>query len=82
MISLVGEDDEPSEYFLSAGVEYLQPVVQYEPSVVEWLKSLIETYPASHRAMKALQTFVRRNPDIALETTLIDKRVYKELTSN
>src|SRR5258708_6530932 len=60
MITLVGEEDEPSEYFLSAGVEYLQIVVQYEPSVVEWLKSLIETYPATHRAIKAMQTFSRR----------------------
>ena len=82
MITLVGEEDEPSEYFLSAGVEYLQIIVQYEPTVVEWLKSLIEVYPPSHRAMKALQAFVRRNPDMALETGLIDRRVYKELTGS
>src|SRR5215212_5841231 len=31
MISLVGEEDEASEYFLSAGVEYLQLVIPYEP---------------------------------------------------
>ncbi len=80
MISMVGEEDEPSEYFLSAGVEYLQSIVQYEPSVVEWLKSLTETYPASHMAMKSLQVFVRRNADIALEVGLIDKRIHKELT--
>ncbi len=80
MISLVGEDDEPSEYFLSAGVEYLQSIVQYEPTIVEWLKSLIESYPANHRAIKSLQTFVRRNPDVALEVGLIDRRTHKELT--
>jgi hypothetical protein len=80
MVTLVGEDDEPSEYFLSAGVEYLQSILQYEPSVVEWIKTLIETYPANHRAMKSVQSFVRRNPDVALEVGLIDRRVYKELT--
>src|SRR5260221_10061578 len=80
MISMVGEEDEPSEYFLSAGVEYLQSIVQYEPTVVEWLKSLTETYPASHLSMKSLQAFVRRNPDVALEVGLIDKRIHKELT--
>ena len=84
MITLVGEEDEPSEYFLSAGVEYLQVIVQYEPTVVEWLKSLIEVYgrQENHRAMKALNAFVRRNPDLALETGLIDRRVYKELTGS
>ncbi len=81
MVTLVGEHDEPSEYFLSAGVEYLQSIVQYEPSIVEWFKSLIETYPENHRAMKSLQSFVRRNPDAALEIGLIDRRIHKELTS-
>jgi hypothetical protein len=80
MNSLLGEDDEASEYFLSAGVEYLQLVAQHEPSIVEWLKALIGTYPVSHKAMKSLQSFVRRNPDVALEIGLIDKRAHKELT--
>ncbi|HLY25264.1 MAG TPA: hypothetical protein VKQ72_02925 [Aggregatilineales bacterium] len=82
MVSMMGEEDEQSEYFLAAGVEYLQNIAQYEPPVVEWMKSLIETYGRNpnHLAMKALNTFVRRNADVALDSGLIDKRAYKELT--
>jgi hypothetical protein len=79
MVSLVGETDEASQYFLSAGVDYLQIIIQHEPSVVEWLKSLLETYPPDHMAIQALETFVRRNLDVALEVGLINKRVYQEL---
>ncbi len=82
MITMTGEEDDQAEYFLAAGVEYLQNVAQYEPTIVDWLKSLIETYGRNpnHRAMKALNAFVRRNPDAALDSGLIDKRAYKELT--
>ncbi len=79
MVSLVGETDEPSEYFLSAGVEYLQPVIPHEPGVVDWLKSLLETYGLEHMAIRALESFVRRNLDTALEVGLINKREYREM---
>jgi hypothetical protein len=80
MISLVGEEDEASEYFLSAGVEYLQIIIQHEPGVVDWIKSLGETYGPEHMAIKALQTWVLRNADLALEVGLINKREHRELT--
>jgi hypothetical protein len=79
MVSLVGETDEPSQYFLTAGVEYLQIIIQHEPSVVEWLKSLLETYPPDHIAISALENYVRRNLDVALEVGLINKRDYREM---
>jgi hypothetical protein len=79
MVSLVGETDDASEYFLSAGVEYLQMVVQHEPAVVDWLKSLLDTYGPEHMAIGALESFVRRNLDVALEVGLINKRVYQEM---
>ena len=80
MVSLVGEEDEAAAYFLSAGVDYLQIIVQHEPEVVEWLKSLIESYPPDHMAVKAVEQFVRRSPDIALQVGLIGRREHKELT--
>src|SRR5262249_54038812 len=80
VISLVGEEDEAAAYFLSAGVEYLQLIVQYEPDTVTWLKSLIESYPPEHMAVKAVEQFVRRNPDVALQVGLIGRREHKELT--
>ncbi|MCC7446596.1 MAG: hypothetical protein IT324_04230 [Anaerolineae bacterium] len=79
MISLVGEEDEAAEYFLSAGVDYLQIIIQYQPEVVEWVRSLLDTYGPEHMAVRSLQSFVRRNPDIALEVGLINKREYREL---
>jgi hypothetical protein len=79
MISLVGEDDEVAQYFLAAGVEYLQPVIQYEAAVVDWLKSLVETYPHDHMAIQTISVFVHREPDIALNVGLIGKREYKEI---
>ena len=79
MITLVGEDDEASQYFLSAGVDYLQILIQYEPDVVEWIRSMVETYPAEHMAIRALNTWVRRNLDAALEVGLINKREYREI---
>jgi hypothetical protein len=80
MISLVGEDDEPSQYFLSAGVEYMQIIIQHEQAVVDWLKSLLETYPPEHMAIQALSGWVRRNPDIALQVGIITKREHKDIT--
>src|SRR5258708_11641210 len=81
MLTLLGDDDEPSEYILSAWLEYLQVVVQYESSVVDWFKDLIAaTSPQHPRAIKALQNFVRRNADVALEVGLIDKRAHQQLT--
>jgi hypothetical protein len=79
MVSLVGEDDEASQYFLSAGVEYLQILIPHEPEVVDWVKSLVETYPPDHLAIRALNTWVRRNLDAALEVGLINKREYREI---
>jgi hypothetical protein len=80
MNSLVGVEDEASEYFLSAGVEYLQIIIQHEPSVVEWIKSLVESHGPEHMAVKALQAWVLRNADVALEVGLINKREHRELT--
>lgn len=79
MITLVGEEDEASQYFLAAGVEYLQPVIQHEQAVVDWLKSLIETYPPEHMAIQAIATYVQREPDIALNVGLIGRREYKDI---
>lgn len=79
MNSLVGEEDEASQYFLSAGVDYLAPILQYEPSVAEWMKLLIETYPATHMAVAALDKVVRRDPDTAFHVGLIDGRMLKDL---
>jgi hypothetical protein len=47
--------------------------------VVEWVKSLVETYPPDHLAIRALNTWVRRNLDAALEVGLINKREYREI---
>lgn len=80
MITLVGEEDEASEFFLAAGIEYLEVMIPHEPAVVEWIKTLIEGYPAQHMALQAVQTYVQRNPDIALQVGLISKRDYRELT--
>ncbi len=80
MITLVGDQDEISEYFLSAGVEYLEVLIPIEPSVVEWLKSLVETYPPTHSAVEALQYYIRYNPDTALQVGLINRREYREIT--
>jgi hypothetical protein len=79
MISLVGEDDEPSQYFLSAGVEYVQIIIPHEPGVVDWLKSLLETYPPEHMAIQTLSSWVRKNPDIALNAGLISKQDYRAI---
>jgi hypothetical protein len=81
MISLVGEDDEASQYFLAAGVDYLSEIVLYEPSVVEWMKSLPEAYPPAHMAVVALQAFATRAPDIALQTGLINRRDHQRITT-
>jgi hypothetical protein len=80
MITLVGDQDEVSEYFLAAGVEYLEVMIPIEPAVVEWLKTLVETYPPTHRAIEALQYYVRNNPEAALQAGLINRREYRELT--
>lgn len=80
MISLVGETDEISEFFLSAGFEYLSVMIPLEPSIVEWIKSLAEVYPVSHKAMQTAQDYVRNNPDAALGAGLINKQEYKLLT--
>lgn len=79
MITLVGEDDEASEYFLAAGIEYMEIIIPHEPAVVDWIKMLIETYPPQHMAVQAVQRYVRANPDIALQVGLINKREYREL---
>jgi hypothetical protein len=80
MITLVGDDDEISEYFLAAGVEYLEVMIPLEPAVIEWIKTLPETYPPTHRALLAVQYFVRNNPDVALQVGLINRREYREIT--
>jgi hypothetical protein len=80
MISLVGEEDEASEYFLAAGVDYLQMIIQYEEDVAEWVKSLQKSYHEGHMAIQALNGYIRRNPDVALEIGLITKREHRELT--
>lgn len=79
MMSLVGEEDEVSQYFLAAGVDYLAPVVQHESAVVDWLKSLVESYPPEHMVIQAMAAFVHREPDIALNVGLIGRREYKEI---
>ncbi|HVO43314.1 MAG TPA: hypothetical protein VMT34_11855 [Aggregatilineales bacterium] len=79
MISLVGEDDEPSQYFLSAGVEYMQIIIQHEPAVVDWLKSLLETYPSEHMAIQTLYGWARKNPDVALQVGLISRQDYRSI---
>lgn len=82
MITLVGEDDEASEYFLAAGIEYMEIIIPHEPAVVDWIKMLIETYPPQHMAVQAVQRYVRANPDTALQVGLINKREYRELLEN
>jgi hypothetical protein len=79
MISMVGEEDEVSQYFLAAGVDYLAPVIQYESAVVDWLKSLVESYPPEHMVIQSMAAFVHREPDIALSVGLIGRREYKEI---
>jgi hypothetical protein len=81
MITLVGEEDEAAEYFLAAGIEYLEVIIPHEPAVVEWIRSLLDTYLEAHMAVQAVHNFVRRSPDIALQVGLINKREYRELTS-
>jgi hypothetical protein len=80
MITLVGEEDEASEYFLAAGIEYLEVIIPHESAVVDWIKSLVEAYPPEHLALRAVQTYVRANPDVALQVGLISRRDYRELT--
>jgi len=80
MITLVGEIDESAQFFLAAGVEYLELMIPHEPAVVEWIKSLIETYGVDHMSVQAIQSYIQRNPDIALQVGLITKRDYRELT--
>jgi hypothetical protein len=79
MVSLVGEDEESAEYFLAAGVEYLQALIAHEPSVVEWIKSLVETHAPEHMAVQAVHNFVRVEPDVALQVGLINKRDYRDI---
>lgn len=80
MITLVGEEDEAAAYFLWAGVEYLEVIIPHEPAVVEWIRSIVESYPAAHMAVQAVQDYVQRNPDTALQAGLISRRDYRELT--
>lgn len=82
MISLVGEEDEAAEYFLAAGIEYLDLMIPHEPAVVEWIRSLIETYPPTHMAVQAVQAWITANPDLALQVNLINRREYRDLTGN
>lgn len=79
MLSLLGEEDEAANYFLAAGIDYLAPIMQYEPTVVEWAKSLIDSYPADHLAVQALQAWVLREPDLALQVGLINRRQHQEI---
>jgi len=81
MISLTSPEntDEVTEYFLAAGVDYLQAIVQFESEIVDWFKSLIDTYPPTHMAMRRLEKFVMNSPDIALEVHLINKEEYQAL---
>jgi hypothetical protein len=79
MMSLVGEDDEASQYFLSAGVEYLWIIIQHEPGVVEWIKSLLETYPQEHMAITSVHNFVLTDPDTALAVGLINKKEHQQI---
>lgn len=80
MVSLIGEDDEISGFFLTAGFEYLSVMIPLEPAVVDWIKMLVETYPTTHKAIQTAQEYVRQNPDIALQAGLINKQEYKALT--
>jgi hypothetical protein len=80
MITLVGDEDEAAEFFLAAGVEYLELLIPHETAVTDWIKSLFETYPPTHMAVGAAQNYIRTNPDIALQVNLITKRDYKEIT--
>jgi hypothetical protein len=56
-------------------------IIPHESAVVEWIRSLLDTYPDAHMAVQAVHNFVRRSPDIALQVGLINKREYRELTS-
>lgn len=80
MISLVGELEDSAEFFLTAGVDYLQIIIAHESAVVDWIKSLVETHAPEHMAVQAVHAYVQRNPDIALQVGLINKREYRELT--
>ena len=52
---------------------------RYEPDVVAWIKSLGGDYGTDHMAIRATQSWVRRNLDTALEVGLINKREYRDL---
>lgn len=80
MISLVGEEEEAAEYFLAAGIEYLEVIIPHEPAVIEWIKSLNETYPSTHMALQAVRDYIAHNPDVALQVGLISKRDYRDIT--
>ncbi|GAB4555123.1 MAG: hypothetical protein OHK0023_25960 [Anaerolineae bacterium] len=82
MLTLVGDVDEVSEFFLTAGVEYLDVMIPIESAVVDWIRTLTETYPPEHRAVRAVEVYVRANPDAALQAGLITRRQYHELTGN
>ncbi|MCC7208778.1 MAG: hypothetical protein IT323_15830 [Anaerolineae bacterium] len=80
MITLVGEDNEAAAYFLWAGVEYLEVIIPHEPAVVEWIRSVVETYPPEHMAVQAVHDYVVRSPEMALQAGLINRREYREMT--
>lgn len=80
MITLVGDEEEAALYFLSAGVEYLQILAQHEPAVIEWMKTLTETYGPEALPCQAVRTFIHRDPDTALQVGLISRREHRELT--
>lgn len=80
MITLVGETDEASQFFLAAGIEYVSEIVVHEPAVVEWIRSLQETYPPDHMAIQGVNRFIRENPDAALQVGLINRREHRDLT--
>ncbi|HRE48183.1 MAG TPA: hypothetical protein PLD47_10700 [Aggregatilineales bacterium] len=82
MLTLMGDTDDAAEYFLAAGVDYLGEIIIHEPSVVEWIKGLEETYPPNHMANQAVQRYIKANPDAALQANLITRRDYKDLTGN
>ncbi|MBX3063937.1 MAG: hypothetical protein KF726_13225 [Anaerolineae bacterium] len=79
MLSLVGEESDVAQYFLAAGVEYLSPIAEFEPQIVEWMKSLVETYPPDHMSVQAVGVFVHREPDVALSGGLIGRKEYREI---
>jgi hypothetical protein len=80
MDSYFGDDSEASQYFLTACFEYLQELIIHEPTVVEWVKKLLETYPPSHMATQAVQEFIQQRPDAALQAGFINRRDYQKIT--